>query len=320
MTVGPLTSSSPAPRRAPALPAVVGDDDLTPAIGVPIGISLGRSRLGARHLVPGAHVRLGRAVEVAEARLREELHQPARYFVGNTSPAKRTVRSAGSSASCEPAAQHEHREDRRDRVPDRDRASRMKRASSTGNTDSSRGTSTTARAGRRRGEEVEHREVEVEAARGSRGGRPPPTPNSLGRPVDERERVPVREHHALRLARRARRVEDVGEASGVDRGRRGDRPDAPSSAHATMRSPVRGASCSRSPSTTTSVSTGAPPRPARLQSEASRARSHEAADAGVSRDVGEPRRRRLVVERHVGRAGLEDRRRCATTASSDLSR
>ena len=108
------------------------------------------------------------------------------------------------------AAQHEQRQDRRHRVPDRDPgvadpARELGSETARAATERAR-----PRPGARRGEQVEDGEVEVE-------GRVAGEAIGLAHlelvdhPVDEGAGVQVGQHDALRHAGRARRVEDVGE-------------------------------------------------------------------------------------------------------------
>ena len=78
-----------------------------------------------------------------------------------------------------------------------------------------RDTSTSVRRAGGRREEVEDREVEVERRVAREAVLRHRLPTSPRGPVDECKAVGVREHHALGLAGRAGRVEDVGEVVGV---------------------------------------------------------------------------------------------------------
>ena len=106
--------------RATGLPSSRSTISSTPSIGLPIGSARRRAAPRA-HLVPGADVRLGRPVEVQEARVRDELHERARGTSSGTPRRRRAPRAARrAELLVEPAAQHEQRQDRRHRVPDGD--------------------------------------------------------------------------------------------------------------------------------------------------------------------------------------------------------
>ena len=100
MTVGPRTYSSPTSPCGRTEPSSPTANVSTPVIALPIGIeSVGSSAHRGTSYQVHTFVSVGPKRFAKRARGRICISR-RRYFVGNTSPAKRTVRRAGSSASC----------------------------------------------------------------------------------------------------------------------------------------------------------------------------------------------------------------------------
>ena len=127
-----------------------------------------------------------------------------RNFVGNTSPAKSTVRRVGRPSSSEPAAQCQSAQHRRHRVPHRDPGGPDELRDLTREhrgpgrheheTSAAVGRARTGRTPRGRNER----------ARGSKGSRPRPISERRRGPVDERQSVAMAEHDALWAVRSTR--------------------------------------------------------------------------------------------------------------------
>ena len=131
---------------------------------------------------------------------------------GRPRPRRRPARSEGAPRSARSRLVEHQDQRRRDRVPDADacavgcgRACAGPLTTVVSSTIDDRG------AHPERGPDVEDGEVEVERRHAGHPIRVVEL-DLIGRPLDERERVAVREHHALGHARGARRVEQVGEA------------------------------------------------------------------------------------------------------------
>ncbi len=261
---------------------------------------VGGKRVVAWHLVPGADIGLGRAVEVQVPRVRHELHQARevldrKHLAGEDDHSQRRQRWA-----LELAALHERGQRRRNRIPDRDRLlgdepreHHWKERELTRDQDERRS------AGGRR-EQVEDREVEVKRS----VAREPVLRHHShlpSRPEDECKAVGVREHHAFGLSGRAGRVEDVGKGVGV-------RCDGRSRRVVLDRVPLQplqglffvGPAGGADDGLKRHALCAHLPADIRL-----RLRADEASDPRVARDVSQATHRRLVVQRHVHGAGLQ---------------
>ncbi len=270
-----------------------------------------RDRLGLvvgdrRDVVPGAHVGLGGPEQVAEPSRGELLHQrsevPRREDLAREEHhAQGWQRPWPQTTAC-----GDHREDRRNRVPDRDalaldqlRQLAREQRDPAWNEDN-------GGSGQGRGEEVEGGEVEVE--RGVTGqtiiGRQTQLPSGPGH---EGQSVLVAELDPLRGARGSRRVEDVGhvEADPVGRQRLGRALVDGVSAHRLGATPVPGGVRHR----TVCAQQHLDARPGGEQVGPPRGhgcRGHEHPQPAVGRDPAEARRRGRRVEWDVDTARLQD--------------
>ena len=199
--------------------------DLAVGHALPFGIEIDRrvtatradrsgssSRQGRRvgDFVRGADIRFGRSEEIEEARRRNRLHRAAQMLHREHlareehRPERRGPRSASFPASsmsmiavgteyqavisfCADSLDHARPRDDHRLVYDDDR-----------------------RSARERRPDVEDREIEMER-RDASDAIPRAQLDELGGPVDERQRVTVREHHPLGDAGRARRIEQIGQ-------------------------------------------------------------------------------------------------------------
>ncbi len=121
----------------------------------------------------------------------------------------------------------QQRQDRRGRVPDADPPLGQELAEPAGVLAQRLADQDQGRRVAAGGEQVEDRQVEMQGRVRGESVVVRPGPECVRAPVEEREGVGVREHHALGLAGRARGVEDVGEvvsASGGARARGRRRP------------------------------------------------------------------------------------------------
>jgi hypothetical protein len=170
-----------------------------------------RRLVGApRYLVPGADVRLGRPEKIREASVGENLHHLVQVFRREYLAGEEDRAQGGRLCLLQAAAQHEHCEDRRHRVPDGDPCVANPPGKLNREERQLLWNKHNRRSGLRGREQIEHRKVEVKGCV-AREAILLRDAELLGRPVHERHRVQMGEHDALRHTGRSGRVEDVRE-------------------------------------------------------------------------------------------------------------
>ena len=199
---GPADVQLPDLSRASERAVVRHGEHLDVRDGSPDGDGL-RLVLGDRaHGVVGAHVRLGRAVEVEERDVRQELHQPAQELRREDLAGEEDGAQLREIPLLQTASKRQHAQQRWDRVRD-GQAPLLDEPLDLRREHGELGRNQDDRRPRSRGgEEIEDRQIEMER----RVARQPVlsrNPEPLDRPSDERERVQVREHDALRGPRGA---------------------------------------------------------------------------------------------------------------------